>query len=237
MPNHVTTICTVTGPAAHVAEFAEMHVVLNDRKERFLDFRTIIPKPAILEKTESGSEAELGLWCLTNDAYEPVGHRAQWLRTEAGERPARNGELRAYLEKHKPGVLEKGRLCAQAIAETGYRDWYEWSIANWGTKWGAYDYEDRERGDGRFVFKFETAWSFPEKVFRKLAELHPTLTIAIIAFDEGSNFGCEGEFNGRNDYRCAKELATDDLHERVYGHRPERDEDDESSDCASEGPK
>lgn len=46
--------------------------------------------------------------------------------------------------------------------------------------------------------------------------------IAIVSYDEGSNFACVGEFNGKNDYRCAKDLATDDMYERVYGHVPER---------------
>lgn len=194
MPNHVTTICTVTGPSADVAAFVERHIVHHpertvpcewgDRTRTVkahdaFEFQTIIPQPAILEGTISGSG-------LTSKQEE---HR---------------------LRAHK---------------ETRFSDWYEWSIENWGTKWGAYDYEELYRGDGRFVFKFETAWSFPEKVFRKLAELHPSLVIDVLSYDEGGRFACNGEFNGKNNYRCSRDLTTDEMYERVYGRKPDRDED------------
>ncbi len=104
--------------------------------------------------------------------------------------------------------------------------WYEWCCAEWGTKWGAYDYEERERGDGLFVFKFESAWSFPEPIFRKLAAMYPGLVFDVAAYDEGSNFGCRGQFNGMRDYRCEKSLATDELYERVYGAPPTKYDDD-----------
>ncbi len=46
--------------------------------------------------------------------------------------------------------------------------WYNWRVANWGTKWAGYD--------GRFnedqsVFTFDTAWSPPLPIIKKLAEL------------------------------------------------------------------
>ena len=242
MPNHVTSICTVTGPAAAVAGFAEKHIVpRDDEKGRFFDFATVIPKPAVVSDTTSGSKAEVGLYALT-------GHRKPrrfFFELGPSDNPSTiwpylpptvttRSELLAHLKANDPEALEQGKKAAACLKETGHVDWYDWSIANWGTKWGAYDYEERERADGRFVFKFETAWSFPETIFRKLAEMWPALTLAIVAFDEGGNFGCDGEFNGKNDYRCDRELGSDDaLYERVYGHAPERDEEDEASESES----
>lgn len=230
MPNHITTVCTVSGPPADVAAFAERHVVPHekDKERRVFDFATIIPQPAIVRETESGSEATIGVAALVGDMLMHDFRQYQWLPAGVLDGPGYRHakQVRAWLEENRPKALEKGRKCLQAVAETGYPDWYEWSIANWGTKWGAYAYEDRERGDGRFVFKFETAWSFPEKVFRKLAEMWPTLTIAVVALDEGGNFGCDGEFNGKNDYRCEKDLGDDEvLYAKVYGRpKPQYDE-------------
>jgi hypothetical protein len=45
--------------------------------------------------------------------------------------------------------------------------------------------------------------------------------LAIVSFDEGSNFACDGEFNGQNNYRCEKALATREMYMRVYGQAPE----------------
>lgn len=227
MPNHVTTVCTVTGPAADVAAFVERHIVPDKDGDRFFSFATVIPRPAILDETESGTEATIGMMALVGDVVHTDFTHYRWIPAGVLEgAPYQHARcVREWLEREDPGALEKGRKCLQAIVETGYPNWYEWSIARWGTKWGAYDYAERERSEGRFVFKFDTAWSFPEPVFRELAKLHPSLVFAVISYDEGSNFACEGEFNGCDDYQCAKELATDEMYERVYGEPPDRDDD------------
>ncbi len=226
MPNHVTTICTVTGPAADVAAFTERHIISDKEGDPYFAFETIIPKPAILNETESGSESKLGMMALVGDVVHTDFTQFRWIPQHVLDAvPFYHARrVREWLEKENPSALAKGRKCLQAIAETGYPTWYEWSIAKWGTKWGAYDYAERERAHGRFVFKFKTAWSFPEPIFYTLAKLYPSLTLAVISYDECDNFGCDGEFNGRNNYRCMKELATDEMYERVYGHKPERDE-------------
>lgn len=197
MPNHVTSICTVTGPAADVTAFVERHIVpvpcdehtdcktsptlaaactVAGSNQRHFDFNTIIPMPVVLEGTVSPSRGD-----------------------------------------------EHNR---RAEAETGFSNWYDWAIAKWGTKWGAYDYEERERDDGRFVFKFETAWSFPRPVFEALADLHPRLIFDLVTYDEGDIFGGEGQFNGRNDFCVTKELATPEMYKRVYGEPYPSYEDD-----------
>jgi hypothetical protein len=150
--------------------------------------------------------------------------RFTWLPPEAlaGEPYRHARQVRVWLAKNRPDALVKARLSLQCLVETGHPNWYEWSIDNWGTKWGAYDYaEVAAQVDGRFVFRFQTAWSFPEPIFRKLAEIYPTLTFAVISFDEGWRFACDGEFNGANNYRCSKDLATANMYERVYGHAPD----------------
>lgn len=89
MPNHVTTICTVTGPAADVDAFVERHIVpvLCDEHDdckasptlaaacvnrRHFDFNTAIPMPRVLKGTHSPSrndaqnrqaESETGYAC------------------------------------------------------------------------------------------------------------------------------------------------------------------------------
>lgn len=238
MPNHVTTICTVTGPSADLEAFRNRHLPFsltkNGQSQNF-DFETVIPKPEVVKNTESSSESELGFMALIGDVihvdFMGYGNLHNILRGKVGYEHAR--VVREHLTKENPAVLEKGRTLARALAETGYLNWREWSCACWGTKWNAYDFEEREHTEGRLVFKFETAWSFPEPIFRKLAEMYPALVFAVIAFDEGGSFGCDGEFNSKNDYRCSKKLATDEMYERVYGHPPERDDEEEANDIAT----
>lgn len=229
MPNHVTTICTVTGPDVAVFRAAHIRPIKDDgpRGECF-DFKTIVPPPASIEGTESGSHTDHGFYALTGfiepgtfiprtvEMYRPTGYKGAMVPHEP---------VAAWLAEHQPETLELGRRSLAAFKETGHRDWYTWNCEHWGTKWGAYDYEAREALPGSFRFKFETAWAFPEPVFRKLAEMYPRLVFRIASFDEGWNFGCAGEFNGANDYHEVKPV-TDALYREVYGREPEHEDAD-----------
>ena len=47
-------------------------------------------------------------------------------------------------------------------------DWDEWRVENWGTKWEGYDGLFNE---DQTAFSFDTAWSPPLPIIKKLAEL------------------------------------------------------------------
>lgn len=59
------------------------------------------------------------------------------------------------------------------------RNWYDWCIVNWGTKWNAYDFE--AAGTGKYTFY--TAWDPPVPVVRSLSRLFPEVEITL-EFDE-----------------------------------------------------
>lgn len=66
------------------------------------------------------------------------------------------------------------------------RDWYEWSINNWGTKWNAYD---EVITDG--IIEFQTAWSIPLPVLVEVSKRLKDVEISVDYADEdiGSNCG------------------------------------------------
>lgn len=72
--------------------------------------------------------------------------------------------------------------------EAGVVCWYEWNVANWGTKWGAYDAVIDDRADR---LEFDTAWSHPLPVVQALARKFPDKAIEVKYADEdlGSNLG------------------------------------------------
>lgn len=70
----------------------------------------------------------------------------------------------------------------QNIAEYGYKDWYSWSIDNWGTKWDfgsdskevEVDVVHEAIGNDLLPtidIRFDTAWSPPLKAYQKLESL------------------------------------------------------------------
>ena len=62
---------------------------------------------------------------------------------------------------------------ARNIAEHGYKDWYDWQIANWGTKWdvGGDDGLIQLLSENSIDASFDSAWSPPTTAYEKLAAM------------------------------------------------------------------
>lgn len=76
----------------------------------------------------------------------------------------------------------------ERIAKYGAKDWYDWRVAHWGTKWDVCD-PRLEYGDDTAVYEFETAWSPPRQLVEHLATVYPDLLFHL-SYDEPSlDFG------------------------------------------------
>lgn len=246
MPNHVTTRCVINGPAEQVAAFRAATIItkLEERGEfwpadrvpelvtRF-EFDAIIPKPAALADAEESTTAEEGVALIAargsrGAPFDDLGlYQVQIdrIRTAAGlPRDAHIADVAVAYLAAKPEVERAGKARMRALLETGYASWYPWSIANWGTKWGAYSFE--LESEEPLSIKFDTAWSFPTPIFKALVVQYPDLTFDCVTFDEGWNFAGEGQFGRDVTTPFSTRKATAELYERVYGHAPERDEDE-----------
>lgn len=74
------------------------------------------------------------------------------------------------------------------IQKYGARDWYDWSIKNWGTKWNS---GETEIIDDNTV-DFNTAWSTPEKLIEELCVKFNT-RVHVMYADEDLGRNC-GEY-------------------------------------------
>ena len=60
---------------------------------------------------------------------------------------------------------------AANIAKHGFKDWYDWNIHNWGTKWD-FNLENKDRPDANtLTAAFDSAWSPPIEAYRRLEAL------------------------------------------------------------------
>lgn len=81
-------------------------------------------------------------------------------------------------------------------------NWYDWRIANWGTKWNSKNFDDLfDLIDETGELYLETAWNAPLPIIRKLSEILGC-EIEIIFGDE-----CYGYGTGRAVYENGKELV------------------------------
>lgn len=75
----------------------------------------------------------------------------------------------------------------------GKKNWYDWSVDNWDTKWNASNDQmiNRPYQEGiKGKIYFSTAWSPPESIFYALSKKYPTLTFDIRWIEE-QGFGAK----------------------------------------------
>ena len=82
------------------------------------------------------------------------------------------------------------------VAKYGFSSWYDWSIANWGTKWD-FALENVERADANTVTAaFDSAWAPPVEAYRQLCALG--FEIEAMYYEPGMGF--VGKFTGDESY-------------------------------------
>ena len=65
------------------------------------------------------------------------------------------------------------------------RNWYDWAIENWGTKWDANDVQSVDTDKTIVVYYFDTAWSPPEPICVALRTKFPHLIISWFYREDG----------------------------------------------------
>ena len=56
------------------------------------------------------------------------------------------------------------------IKEYGFDNWYDWRLANWDTKWNAYEVDIEVNDKDNLIVYFFTAWSAPTSIFLKIRD-------------------------------------------------------------------
>ena len=74
----------------------------------------------------------------------------------------------SYGDEDKQKVVEAKR--AEMKAKYGYASWYDWNIANWGTKWDLCDVTKTRIDANTIQLSFESAWSPPVEAYARLLE-------------------------------------------------------------------
>lgn len=125
------------------------------------------------------------------------------------------------------GTPEQAELEAQHKANTekfGYPTWYEWRIANWGTKWEACEPTIYE-GEGVIRYAFDTAWSPPTEWLYKVAPQFPELRFKLVYREDGMTFMGALELEG-GDVLNDEQIDTDSVWQDVNseGLDPDSDE-------------
>ena len=89
-----------------------------------------------------------------------------------------------------PDDIYTGNLGPKEREIYGDKNWYDWRRANWGTKWGAYGYEEDFDYSQTDSLWFQTAWSAPHPILQKLTEMFPEIEFKHQWADEDIGYNC-----------------------------------------------
>ena len=196
MPNWVTNYIELEGDEKRIAEMKEA-IKKDDYGLGTMDFNKIIPMPKELDIV-CGSSTDKGL-----KAYKELAEIYQFgvVRTKEELLNIPEKSEKAFL-KHKKNIdpkdWENGRQAFRNILQYGHPTWYEWSCNNWGTKWNSCGYDENTDYSNGDKLWFQTAWSAPHPILRKLSEQYPDIRFTHEWADEdlGTNCGRREYFGG-----------------------------------------
>ncbi|MDO4563879.1 MAG: hypothetical protein Q4C12_08640, partial [Clostridia bacterium] len=213
MPNHVENYISLKGDERQITAMLEA-IKSDEYGIGTIDFNKIIPMPESLN-IEAGSRTDKGLESYRDfvDVYTLGGTINM---DKLGEIPKKSEEI--FLSQRtdiKPDEWELGKTAWQNIQKYGAPTWYDWSIANWGTKWNAYGYDSGRDYSGGDSLWFQTAWSAPHPILEKLTELYPDITMEHQWADEDLGVNC-GRFSYKGGERIEEYLPENDVEALEY---------------------
>ena len=158
-----------------------------------IDFNKIIPMPMALRDTEASSMTDDSIYYyLVKSGQEHLINKI--LRHSSVYNMDRFAN---HTEEKLADMMKIGEKYVNIFNECGAKDWYDWSCANWGTKWNAYETRLETLDAYSVVLLFQTAWSGVRNIIQKLTEMFPTITFDYKYADEDMGYNCgEGYGDG-----------------------------------------
>lgn len=176
MPNHIQNRLQINGSTERVSEI--LLLISNKEENAQIDFEKIIPSPQVIKDVGGISfNVEKAVKAKYNAA---VSSHPLVAMLEI------NSRENVSIRKEDQAAFE---LACKAFEETGFVYWYDWNIHFWGTKWNAYSQDDKRNTQDTIYF--QTAWSRPLPIIKKLGKLFPDVKFILDYSDEdsGNNAG------------------------------------------------
>lgn len=235
MPNWCQNRLEINGPKEAIAKIAKSCRI----QEGKFDFNGIVPMPPELDIT-CGSSTRWGEDILYGDWSRMLGFpewRDLFLELTGGYLPEMREEMIYLIENehslYQPSNrlscsfnLKEARQARMNLKKFGFKDWYDWRIEKWGTKWNVGSDVDIDNLSGNNIsLSFDTAWSPPIPVIAAMCEQYPEVSATLRYIETGNWFaGTVEGVNGK-----IEDYPADDVRafgEDVFGMEFDDEEDE-----------
>lgn len=189
MPNWVCNHLIIHGENA--CDVMRSLLIKNEASEcgYDLDFNKILPMPEdlnIISGTITTNCARLYVNAMLEDCDAYIKYAKLFVNAFSGNlfitETARTQLMKDALQykdhandkplfSNEAEVYAYGKRALDNYSKYGAKDWYDWSVNNWGTKWNACNTIIHDPNDADIYF--DTAWSPVPMLIEKLAKQHP----------------------------------------------------------------
>lgn len=198
MPNHVINRLEFYCPEEKLKEILAAICYDSDAEAEetgigTVDFNKITPMPPSLD-IESGSNTDRGINLYLTSINPNIQHFGKekmdllafnalmekiksHFRYNAYNPSMTSEEIKEGTKYHSAEeLIQLGKTAVNNLLQYGSATWYDWRtrMDTWGTKWNSY-YPGMYKGDNEI--NFQTAWSPPHPIIKKLSDMYPEVTI------------------------------------------------------------
>lgn len=186
MPNNIKNLLIVKSGNKVV-----LNHFLNEIKGEceVIDFNTIIPMPKEYKgiETSTATDRAIKYFLYKNNRIDEA--KVMFRPYELD-----NKDFIRYYDDYdvsfKNEFLKLGEKCVELYHKYGAKDWYDWRIKNWETKWNAYEQSIEYLSDTEVEISFETAWCGVPNLIEKLSSKFPSLKFIYKFADEDMGYNC-----------------------------------------------
>jgi len=172
MPNHVQNILYVgaeTNERVHEI-FEAIRGESEDDEPCLIDFEKIVPMPSCLKIGNAPCVDEsIPLTATKEEIMTATIKKAATYDWKSKWEVQDDEQFMKLLADRVDRDYEARQIYAKNVAETRFQSWYDWSYANWGTKWSAYE---QTEGDNNSI-RFWTANGPAIPVIKALSKMFP----------------------------------------------------------------
>lgn len=177
MPNWATCTLSFAGPAQGVSVIRDAIDPSSDDSNRRFDFDKLLPTPTELIDIASPMK-------IVDDQDSADAINKDF------------GSVRAVTRATAQRLLD----------EYGAADWYQWRLANWGTKWTGSYAEVRLDSPDELIVRFDTAWTEPGPLLQAMCQKHGLTVSGGVIYEDGNEFAPVAYFPADADDADPQEL-------------------------------
>ncbi len=180
-------------------------------------FNSVLKMPEEL-KIKSSSSGEFGKIALEGDwkALDNSFVKAKRKKELSDTREDFVEAIKADEYLNRTADLELSRLILDNLKKHGYSTWYDWSLANWGTKWDANPSKTTcVKSSTQLVIYFDTPYNPPAGFFKGLCEKYSEIeaTLEWIIVDSYSH-GSIGYKLGKDSWSVGYDQDLQDVYDK-----------------------